>query len=118
MKGIFDDIEDLIANTKDYAEAKIDEAKLETVQKTVEIGSLLITWILLGLVGLIVFVGVSILAGLLLTKLFESALIGFSIVAGIYVIVFIILYAQRDKLSEEIFPNIIYGKYLNARKKS
>lgn len=116
MKGIFDDIESLVAETQNYAEAKMEETKIETIQKTVEIGSLLITWLIIGLVALLVVIGISVLGGLLLATLFESALIGFSLIASIYIVILIILYSQRDKLAQKTIPNIVYGKYLNKRK--
>lgn len=116
MKGIFDDIEDVIVETQHYADAKMEETKLETIQKTVEIGSLLTTWLLIGIITLLVLVAISILGGLLLTKLFGSVLIGISIITSLYIVVLIILYTKRDTIAQHSIPNIGYGKYLNARK--
>lgn len=115
MKGIFDDIELLIDETQNFAEAKIEEAKLETIQKTVEIGSLLTTWVVIGLLALIVLVAVSVIGGLLLSRLFDSLLLGFSCITALYILFLIIIYVKRHSLSTKILPNIIYGRYLKTQ---
>jgi hypothetical protein len=103
----------LLDNLMGYIDTRIDIIRLEIQEKlkTAFVG--LIHAVLLGFIGLMTLIFVSIFLGLLLNELLDSSFWGFGIVALFYVIILVVLVVGLDKkvfqnMADKTFDNTIY----------
>lgn len=101
-------IETLFDKTKDYVETRADLFKLKAIKKTAEVGSSLVSNVIVGIVFSSFFIFLNIALGLWLGDLTGRNYIGFFIVAGFYLIVGLIIYTNKEKIiSSPIADSII-----------
>lgn len=112
MFKLMDKIETLIDESKSYAEAKYQSVRLESIQKSVEASSSIITWFVIGMVGIISLLLVTLISGLLLSVWLESYIVGFGIVAVIYIVVLVLLLLFGRKVIQGKIQNILYGFFI------
>ena len=98
-------LDDFLGNLAGYVETKVEIVKLEAKQEIAAGVARLITYMIIafvaGMVLLFVSLGVAVLlAGIL------GPLAGYSIVAAVYLIVFVILYVNRNKLIVSVEKNV------------
>ena len=101
-------IDALFEKTKDYVETRADLFKLKAIKKTAEVGSTLVSKVIVAVVFSTFFIFLNIALGLWLGDLIGRNYIGFFIVAAFYLIVGIIVYSNRQKIiSSPIADSII-----------
>lgn len=103
----------LIDNLMGYIDTRIDIIRLEIQEKLKVAFVGAIHGALLGLVGLMSLIFVSIFLGLLLNHLLDSSFWGFGIIALVYVILLVVLVIGLDKkvfqsMADKTFDNTIY----------
>ena len=101
-------IEALFDKTKDYVETRADLFKLKAIMKTAEVGSSIVSQVIVAVVFSSFFIFLNVALGLWLGDLTGRSYIGFFIVAAFYLIVGIIIYSNRQKIiSTPIADSII-----------
>lgn len=90
-------IEELINQLKAYADTRIALAKLEAARKTSQVLSSAIAFILVALVFFLFMLMISIAGAWALGDWFGSMPLGFLVVAVIYLIICLIIWASREK---------------------
>ncbi len=112
MINIIDRIESIATETKKYAEAKYESVRLESIEKSVEASSTIITWFVIGVFGFISLILITILGGIALSEWTGSYLSGFGIITLIYLFVLGILFYFRSKLITENIKDFLYGFFI------
>ncbi len=103
----------LIDNVMGYIDTRIDIIRLEIQEKLKAAFVSAIHGVLLGLVGFMCLIFVSIFLGLLLNDALDSVFWGFGIVALFYIILLVILVVGLDKkvfqdVADKTFDNTLY----------
>lgn len=109
-------IDSLIGNSQDYVETRLTLFKLKMVDKSSDIASTILSFIPLILVFTIVFILLNIGIALLIGDLVGRASWGFLILTGVYIIIALVLYSQRNKWVKVPFANMLIKKFLNNSK--
>ncbi len=91
-------IDALFERTKDYVETRADLYRLKAIRKTAEVGSSLISKVIITLVFSSFFMMLNIAIGLWLGDVMGKLYLGFFTIAAFYLIVGIIVYANRHKI--------------------
>jgi len=105
-------IESLFSQTKDYIDNRLELYKLKLVDKTSGIASSIISLVVLFVVFFIFFVVLNIGIALLIGDLVGKSYLGFLILAAVYAIVGLVLFAKRDKIFKTPLTRLIIGKFL------
>ena len=103
-------IDALFEKTKDYVETRADLFKLKAIKKTAEVGSSIVSNIVIVVVFSSFFIFLNIALGLWLGDLTGKNYLGFLIVAAFYLIVGIIIYSNREKIISSPIANSIIKK--------
>ncbi len=103
----FEKIEKLTNDLKVYLDTNIQLLKFEISANVSEVGSGLIGFIIIGIVGFLFLLFFSLAGAHLLSMYFESKLIGLSLVAGFYLVLGLGLFLGREKLFFEPFRDMI-----------
>lgn len=103
-------IKSLLEKSQDYLETKIEIAKLKTIDKSSDVLSTIVVLISVIFLGLLFFLFISIGLALYLGSLVGSAHAGFFIVAGLYGIVLLLLFAFREKWIKTPVTNLVIKK--------
>lgn len=103
-------IDILFEKTKDYVETRADLFKLKAIKKTAEVGSSIVSQIVVAIVFSSFFIFLNIAIGLFLGDLIGKNYIGFFIVAAFYLIVGILIYSNRQKIISSPIANSIIKK--------
>lgn len=90
-------VEKMFTDIKDYAETRFDIALLNIQDKTTGVISSMASAVILGTLGLIALMFISIGGAWYLGEYLQSPSIGFFSVAGFYLLVAIVLFANREK---------------------
>jgi len=88
----------LIANIKEYINIQVDLLKINLVEKLSQIISLLIGLIVGSLLALVIIVYLSVTLVYWLGTIFNSLLPGLLIISGVFVLLFVLFYINRNKL--------------------
>jgi hypothetical protein len=94
-------IEGLSDSIKQYIQLNYEIVKLEATRKTSEIGSSLLSSLVLGIALFLFIFASSIYVGFYLSVLLGDTFSGFGIIAGFYLLISIILFFARRKLIEK-----------------
>jgi len=109
-------VEMLYEKAKKYTETSFDLLALNTVDKTADVLSSLISRIFIAMAvamfTLFVNIGISLFIGMLLDEYY----LGFLIVSAFYLIIAVVLYFFKDKLIETPIANMIIAKLLKSRR--
>lgn len=97
--SFFSNYKDLLV---DYAEKRIELAKLEAIEKTAIVGGLSASFLLIILLGFMSLMFVSVMLGFLLADLSGSMLKGFSLLALFYLVLLIMVIIFRRSISKPI----------------
>lgn len=107
-------IEQLTSDVKEYLMTNLEIVKLQATERTSVVGSGLLTAMIIGAVGFMFLLVLSLGAGYYLSDLFGNSYAGFAIIAGFYLMVGLVLYIGRKKMLEEPFRNQIIRKILRT----
>ena len=88
----------LIANIKEYINIQVDLLKINLVEKLSQIISLLIGLIVGSLLALVIIVYLSVTLVYWLGTIFNSLLPGLLIISGVFILLFVLFYINRNKL--------------------
>lgn len=114
MQRIIDEIQKLAGEAQDFAEAKIESTKLDTIEKAVNLLSTLIGWKIITIMATIFALLVTLVLGLLISEWVGSFLIGFSVLAGVYFLVLLCIIVFRVKLFEKTIQEKLFGIFLKS----
>jgi hypothetical protein len=103
-------IDTLFEKTKDYVETRADLFRLKAIKKTAEVGSSIVSKIIVAVVFSSFFIFLNIAIALLLGDLIGKLYIGFFIVAAFYLIVGILIYSNRQKIISSPLADSIIKK--------
>ena len=103
----------LMENLMGYIDTRIDIIRLEIQEKLKAAFVSIVHGVLLGLVGFMCLIFVSIFLGMLLNDVLDSDFWGFGIVALFYIILLVVLLVGLDKkvfegMADKTFDNTIY----------
>ena len=103
-------IETLFERAKDYAETRGELFKLKAIKKTAEVGSSVISKVIIGALFSIFLLMLNIGLGFWVGDLLGSTYLGFFSIAGFYLIVGIIVYASRNNILKSPIADSIIKK--------
>lgn len=106
-------IEELTDHLKDYIQTNIDIVKLEASGRLATLSSAIISSVIIGLIVNLFIIFLSIGAGFYFGTLLGDTFTGFFVVAGIYLLLFLILYFSRKKLLINPIRNAIVSTLLD-----
>lgn len=109
-------IEDIIDDLKQYINTNLELLKLEATGRSSDMGAGLISSFIIGMIGFIFVLLVSLGIAYYLSDIFGNAYIGFVIVAGFYLLIWLILILGKKKLLEKPLRDIIVRKILGNSK--
>lgn len=107
-----DHLTELVHDTGKYIEAKTELWKLKVADKTTEVASSVVSQLMIAVIALLVIISVNTGVALMLGKWLGELYYGFFIVAGFYILLGIIIYANRTVLMKTPFYNAIINKIL------
>jgi hypothetical protein len=90
-------LEKMFGNMKEYAETRFDIVVLNAQEKATNVIASVVSSAILGLLGIFILLFLSIGGAWALGEYLHSPSIGFFAVAGFYLLVALILYANREK---------------------
>ena len=110
---ILDKTEAIVDDLKRYASTRIALIKLETIDKSSQIGANVVSRIIVSVIAIFALIFLSVWAALYLSMLIKVPFVGFAIVGGFYTLVFLVLLIGRKSLLEKPIRNgIISGAEL------
>jgi hypothetical protein len=104
-------IESLFSQTKDYVDNRLELFKLKLVDKTSNIASAIVTGLVLFVVFFIFFIVFNIGIALLIGDLVGKSYWGFLILAAVYAIAGLVLFASRNKLFKTPVSGMLIHKF-------
>jgi len=107
-----DSIRELIDRSKDYLDTKIELTKLKTIGKSADVLSSVFVMISMIFVATLFITFISIALALLLGKWLGAWYYGFLVVSGIYALLLLLIYTQREKWIKTPIANGLIGKML------
>ena len=106
-------LEDLFSKTTGYLETRAEIAKLKAVGKASEVGSAIVSRLIIGILSLMVLVFLNIGVAIWLGGILGALYLGFFAVTGFYLLLVVILYAGRKTLLKAKFKNSMVKDLLN-----
>ncbi|MBX3256973.1 MAG: hypothetical protein KF862_22740 [Chitinophagaceae bacterium] len=107
-----DNLTELVQDTGKYIEAKTELWKLKVADKTTEVASSIASQVILAVIALLVIISVNTGVALVVGKWLGELYYGFFIVAGFYILLGLIIYANRTVFMKTPFYNAIINKML------
>ncbi|HNW49534.1 MAG TPA: hypothetical protein PKH79_00545 [Prolixibacteraceae bacterium] len=105
-------IENLIETGEEYGKTTFELVKLKTIDKSSDVLSNLISWIVVLLFAVMFFTLINIAVALWIGDLLESTSKGFFVVAGFYALLTIIFLIFRKQLLKKPVNNSIVKQFL------
>jgi hypothetical protein len=100
----FSDFKNLII---DYLQNRLELVRLSAFEKMAKIIALLFSGMILTMLLFFSVLFISIMAGFYFSNLFQNTFYGFAIVAGFYLITFVVLLIYRKQLIEKFIINAV-----------
>lgn len=116
--SIKDHLNNIIQETEQYAEAKLEETSLKTVEKSIDIMTGVLSWLVIAGVALFILGSLSLVGLLVLAELTGSMISAGLIVMGIFFVIFMLLLVFNKRLLGKPIKNFLLGEYLYNYKKS
>jgi hypothetical protein len=114
LEELKDNVEDIQENTKAYVEDTIAYYKLWGFKVAMKSTTLILKFTLIAICLMIVLLFVSVAGALALGNAFDSNVLGFLAVAGIYLVLVFLLFLVKDKIVEgpilEKFSEIFFNE--------
>lgn len=108
-----DRAKDFIDEAQDYAEARLEYAQLNAVEKASNSVAAILAWVCISAVILLCAMLLSVLAVCALEMLVNSYLIAIALVLGIYLLVLVFVILFQRKLLIDPIKNKLLGIYLD-----
>ena len=105
-------IKTLVDQSKDFLETKIELTKLKAIDKSADVVSTAIVMVSMIFIGSLFIVFISIAAALMLGNWLGSAHYGFLIMGGVYGLLLLLIYLQREKWIKIPIANGLINKML------
>jgi len=105
-------IRTLIDKSKDYLDTKIELTKLKTIDKSADVLSTAIVMVCMIFIGSLFVIFISTALALLIGRMLGAYYYGFFVMGGIYGILLLIIYFQRDKWIKTPIANGLINKML------
>ena len=113
MENKSTNVEDLFYKIKDYADTRIDLAKLKMIRKASGILSSIISGVVLVLLLFMVLICITVGLSLLIGNALGNVWLGFLIMAGIYIIIGLIMFMSRSKLLKTPISNKFIKEFVD-----
>lgn len=114
LEELKENVEDIQENTKAYIESNIAYYKLWGFKVAMKSTTLAVKFFLIAICLMIVLLFVSVAGALAIGHLLDSYVLGFLIIAGIYLILVFLLFLVKDKIVEgpilEKFSEIFFNE--------
>lgn len=111
----FEKIEQLTEDVKDFAITNYEIVKLEATERASTFGSGLMSGVIIGMVGFMFLLVLSLGIGFFISELLGNSYIGFMLLAGFYLLVGLVLYLGRKKMLIEPFRDQIIRSLLSKK---
>jgi len=109
-----EEINEIIHESKDYLDTKIELSRLKATEKISLYSSKIIVYIILGSISLLFFICFSLFLGFILSEYFANSATGFGLITCFYFVILMLLYTFRRKLIGKTIQNkIIKELYSN-----
>ena len=105
-------IESLIEKGEQYGKTTIELVKLKTLDKTADVVSSVVSWLVVCVLAILFFVPLNIGIALWLGDLLGKSYMGFFIVAGFYAVFFIFFWIFRKSLIKKPMNDSIINQVL------
>ncbi len=112
MTSTTESIKTLIDKSKDYLDTKLELTKLKTIDKSADVLSTVIVMVSMIAIGFLFILFFSIAVALLLGRALGAYHYGFFIVGGVYAIILLIIYVQRERWIKTPIANGLINKML------
>jgi len=104
-------IEDILMDTKDYLEARVEYLRLSMVEKMSKAFADIVTMAAVTICFVLAFLFGSVTLALFLSDVFGSFTAGFGCVALIYLLIALVVFFTKDKYIEKAIINMAIRKY-------
>ena len=104
-------IEDILMDTKDYLETRVEYLRLSMVEKMSKAFADILTMATVTICFVLAFLFGSVTLALFLSDVFGSFTAGFGCVALIYLLIALVVFFTKDKYIEKAIINVAIRKY-------
>ena len=111
-----DRIQNILKEAENFASSKIEETKLDTVEKSIYILSGSLSLLILTSIGILTIGVITLVAILSIALLTKSLLMAALLVMLVYVVILIILFIFKKKFLDNPIKNLLLGEYLASYK--
>lgn len=115
MDFIATNIELLYEKTKKYTETSIELFKLNTIDKIADLVSSLFVRLILIMVVAMFTLFLNIALSLFIGTLLGETFLGFLIISGVYLVLYIIMFTYRKKLIKIPINNFVISKLIKSK---
>ena len=105
-------IKTLVDQSKDFLETKFELTKLKAIDKSADVLSTVIVMVAMIFLGSLFIIFISIALALILGNWLGSTYYGFLIVGGVYGLLLLLIFLQRDKWIKTPIANGLINKML------
>jgi hypothetical protein len=105
--GVHAATQTMIDHVKEYVHTRIEILKLTAIDKTAKVAGTLVLFATLFLLFIMVLVLASVGLALCINQMTDNSSYGFFIVAGIYLLIGVIVYAAREKVIVSNISNAV-----------
>ncbi|WP_046755433.1 hypothetical protein [Kordia jejudonensis] len=116
MESTASHIESIYERAKAYTETSIELYKLNAIDKTADVVSSLVSWIVLGSVAAVFLLFINIGISLYIGTLLGAGYLGFLIVSSFYLVLGICLYIFNGKLIMQPITDLVISKLMRKKK--
>lgn len=106
-------IETLIEKGEEYGKTTLELVKLKTIDKSSDVVSTLVSWLIVILFGVMFFTLLNIAVALWLGGMMDNTCYGFFIVAGFYALLTLVFWIFRKQLVKKPVNNTIVKQLLD-----
>lgn len=105
----------MFQHAKEYVDVKVDLFKLDAVERNAQLASGLLAAVIIGIIGLFSLLMLSVAAAIFLAGIWGAWYWGFLAVGGFYLIIFILVYLNRNHWIREPVHERIIDQYFEKK---
>jgi hypothetical protein len=106
-------LEQLVEKGEQYGKTTLELLKLRTIDKTAEVSSNMVSWLIVGVFAVLFFLVLNIGVALWLGELMGKSYYGFFVVSGFYAFLAVIFTVFRKQLIKEPLNNSIISQVID-----
>lgn len=118
METITTNIELLYKKAKDYADINIELIKLNSIDKTADVLSSLVSRIVIFMFVVMFVLLINIALSLYLGEVLGKDYLGYAVVAAFYMVLIILINSFKDRLIKTPITNLVIAKLVKTKAKS